>query len=48
MPRPPSTYYNFFPYKAILGIAAVRDAVRRYPPNDQTLTAIHSDLIQVR
>lgn len=37
-----------FPYKAILGIAAVRDAVQRYPPTDQTLTAIHSDLIQVR
>jgi COP9 signalosome complex subunit 3 len=33
--------------KAILGIAAVREAIRRYSPNEHTLTAIHCDLIQL-
>ena len=26
----------------------MRSAVQRYPPNEHTLTAVHSDLVQVR
>ncbi|XP_019861392.1 PREDICTED: COP9 signalosome complex subunit 3-like [Amphimedon queenslandica] len=33
--------------KAILGINSVRSVVQRYPPNEHTLTAVHSDLIQL-
>ena len=33
--------------QAITGIAIVIDALNRFAPTDKTLTAIHSDLIQV-
>ena len=46
--KPLHLTHLIFPYKAILGIASVRDAIKRYSPNDHTLTPIHYCLIQVK
>ena len=43
--RPPLSFSSTL--QALMGISIVIDAIKRFAPTENTLTAIHSDLIQV-